>query len=671
MAGEARYRLGPLSLPEGDSAGSVGSEAVALFAHRARQVDARFALDETTGLAVARLVARLDGIPLAIELAAARVEALGVTGLLDRMGDRFALLTAGDRLAAGRHRSLAATVEWSYRLLDERERRVFRAVSVFPGPFTLEGAEAVAGQDAGAAVLRLVDCSLLVPPRAGPDGRSRYGMLETLRAYGTGLLAEAGQADKAAAALAGWAVQVAEQASAGLQAAEGETAAAQWLDAEDATMRQVLAWAMEHDRRSRCGWQSRWHRGGPCAAGWRGSAAVLSEAARQAVPGSDGWCAAHFWLGMTAGFSADMSEALRHFTAVRDAVMAHGPSRVLADALFGRSSALRELDRLAEAAESARGALAVAREIGYPPGEALALMELSQAAGIADDPGRAVRLARQAEQIMDIPGRIDRACSANLTSVLIAAGDMAAAESVCAAGLARSRGAGSAMNLAQLLILMAIVDLQASRIQDAATHLREAHQIVVRAGDWFQLHNGLDCCGHLCVATGRPAEAITMWAAHTALCRDEGFPDWPADSAPSAATAARGPARARSRPDPGGRGPWRGDEPGRGGRVCPDAHRPRPAATSGAGPGEAQRPRTGAGHPGRGRPHRRSDRRRAVHQHPHRALAPGPDPGQDRLPAPRRPDPPCPQRGSRVARSGPAACRLRVDVTSWIGVFRP
>ena len=82
---------------------------------------------------VARLVARLDGMPLAIELAAARVEALGVAELLDRIGDRFALLTAGDRLAADRHRSLAATVEWSYQLLDERERRVFRAVSVFPG----------------------------------------------------------------------------------------------------------------------------------------------------------------------------------------------------------------------------------------------------------------------------------------------------------------------------------------------------------------------------------------------------------------------------------------------------------------------------------------------------------------------------------------------------------
>ena len=248
VAGEARYRLGPLALPgSGDLAGAGGSEAVALFADRACQVDAQFTLDAETGPAVAGLVTRLDGMPLAIELAAARVEALGVAQLLDRLDDRFALLAAGDRLAPGRHRSLAATVEWSYRLLDDRDKRVFRAVSVFPGPFTLEAAEAVAGPGAGAAVLHLVDCSLLVPPRAGPDGRWRYGMLETLRAYGARLLAGSGEQDAAAAALAGWAVDVAGQAAAGLQTAEGELAAARWLDAEDAAMRQVLAWAIDHD----------------------------------------------------------------------------------------------------------------------------------------------------------------------------------------------------------------------------------------------------------------------------------------------------------------------------------------------------------------------------------------------------------------------------------------
>ena len=248
VAGEARYRLAPLTLPGPDHpADPGGSEAVALFADRARLADAGFTLDAETGPVVARLVARLDGMPLAIELAAARVEVLGVTQLLDRIGDRLGLLVAGDRLAARRQRSLAATVEWSYRLLDDDEQRVFRAVSVFPGPFTLAAAEVVAGAGAGPAVLRLVDCSLLVPPRAGPDGRSRYVMLETLRAYGTERLAEAGEHDAAAATLAGYALRIAEEAMAGWLAGAEEVAAARWLDAEAATMRQTLEWAVQHD----------------------------------------------------------------------------------------------------------------------------------------------------------------------------------------------------------------------------------------------------------------------------------------------------------------------------------------------------------------------------------------------------------------------------------------
>ena len=114
--------------------------------------------------------------------------------LLGWLDDRLALLAGGDRLAAGRHRSLAAAAEWSYQLLAEDEQRVFRLLSVFPAPFTLEAAEAVAGEAAAPAVLRLVECSLLVPPRPGPDGRSRYAMLETLRGYGAGLLAGGGGA---------------------------------------------------------------------------------------------------------------------------------------------------------------------------------------------------------------------------------------------------------------------------------------------------------------------------------------------------------------------------------------------------------------------------------------------------------------------------------------------
>ena len=135
VAGEARYRLAPLALPDpADLAEAARAEAVALFADRARSADARFALTGETTPMVAGLVARLDGMPLAIELAAARVEALGVAQLLDRLDDRFALLAGGNRTAPSRQRSLAATVEWSYQLLEEHERTsVPRGVGV-PGP---------------------------------------------------------------------------------------------------------------------------------------------------------------------------------------------------------------------------------------------------------------------------------------------------------------------------------------------------------------------------------------------------------------------------------------------------------------------------------------------------------------------------------------------------------
>ena len=371
VVAEAPYRLGPLALPRPDDVGDVaGCEAVALFADRARRADTRFALDDQTGPLVARLVRRLDGMPLAIELAAARVEALGVAQLLDRLDDRFVLLTAGDRLATARQRSLAATVAWSYQLLDDQERRVFRALSVFPGPFTLDAAEAVAGPGAGPAVLHLVDCSLLSPPRAGPDGRSRYVLLETLRAYGARLLAEAGEQEAAAAALARYALRVAEEAAGGLQTTIGEAAAARRLDAEDATVRQVLTWATGHDAAAAL-------RLAVALAPWwslRGRAVsqypLLRDAAGRAAPGSEQWCTAQFWLGDMAFDSADLAGALGHFTAVRDFIGDRGPSRALADCLASRSVTLSALGRLAEAVDDGRRALAVARELGYPAGEA-------------------------------------------------------------------------------------------------------------------------------------------------------------------------------------------------------------------------------------------------------------------------------------------------------------
>jgi predicted ATPase/DNA-binding CsgD family transcriptional regulator len=516
VAGEARYRLGPLSLPGEDSG---GSEAVALFADRARRADARFALDEATSPAVGELVERLDGMPLAIELAAARVEALGVGQLLELLDDRFALLAGGDRLAAGRHRSLAAVAEWSYRLLDEDQRRVFRRLSVFPGPFTLEAAVAVAGADTGPAVLHLVDCSLLSPPQKGTDGRARYQLLETLRAYGARMLAEAGEDRDAAGALARYAAEVAGQAEAGLLTnGPQEVAAARWLDAEDAMMRQALAWAVDHDPAAAArlaaalGWW--WRLRGRLAAQY----GLLGEVTARAETGSDDWCAAQLWLCHAAWHRGERAAVLEHATALTAAAAGRGPCRALADGLTTRANALVNLGRAAEAADDARRALAVARETGDRAAELYALGALSAAARAGGDPETAVRFARQATQITDgVPGTHVRWAGYILTGTLIAAGDLAAADEVCAAALARSRDAGHVTNEWRLLPWMATVDVHAGRVRDAAAHLREGIQSALRAGIRVTLPQFLGCCGYLCAATGRPAEALTMWAASTAL----------------------------------------------------------------------------------------------------------------------------------------------------------
>ena len=193
---------------------------------------------------------------------------------------------------------------------------------------------------------------------------------------------------------------------------------------------------------------------------------------------------------------------------------------------------------------------------------------------------------------------------------------------------------------------MADLDLRAGRIEDAAGAPARGSSSSPRGpATGSTCSTACDVCGYLCAATGRHAEAVTIWAAHAALDPGRGAARLTPEEArrresrcarPGRRSGLTGPARPRTRgaamslataaeyalmlTDPG-------------------PHQPRAP-----GPGTAERPGTGTGHPGRPGPHRRRHRRAAVHQHPHRPLPPGPDPGQDRLPPPRRPDPPGPDR---------------------------
>ena len=553
VPGEARYRLPPLGLPApGGRAGPVESDAVALFADRARLVDAHFTVSGESAPVVARLVARLDGVPLAIELAAARVEALGVAGVLNRLDDGLRLLGTQHRTTADRHRSLTAAADWSYQLLTEQEQRVFRSLAAFPGPFTLEAAEAVAGADAGPVVWRLVDCSLLTPPRPGPDGRARYLMLETLRAYAAERLTETGQEPEAAARLAAYALALARQAAAGLETSTGELAAVAGLDAEDATMHHGLAWALEHDPDlalapavALAPW---WMLRGREAAGY----AFLAKAADHAAPGGPAWCEAQMRLGDLSRNSGPEG-GLAYYTAALEALAGGPPSPLLARVLARRAGSLANLGRLPEAADDARRALALARQIGDPVGQLWALYWLGATTHYAGKPEESLGWLRQAMRIdpASVPGGLVRASTVGLAMALVATDQLAEAEQTCARALALARQAGNVFDQCSALIELASLDLLADRIPQARAHLREELQLAGPIGDPMFLIDCLDLCGLLCARTQRWAEAVTTWAALAALMQDIGVFDPPHDARKREeplrqARQALGPERARA-----------------------------------------------------------------------------------------------------------------------------
>jgi predicted ATPase/DNA-binding SARP family transcriptional activator len=191
IAGEQVYRVPSLTLPPSDN-GQIGSvrasEAVALFIDRARHQRADFALDAANSATVAGLCRRLDGIPLAIELAAARLRVLSVTEIERRLDHRFRLLTGGSRTALPRQQTLQALIDWSYNLLNPNEQNVLERLSVFAGGFDLDSAEAVASPSPDASVLdevlALVDKSLV----QSAETSDRYRLLETVRDYAAGKL---------------------------------------------------------------------------------------------------------------------------------------------------------------------------------------------------------------------------------------------------------------------------------------------------------------------------------------------------------------------------------------------------------------------------------------------------------------------------------------------------
>ncbi|MFD1825653.1 ATP-binding protein [Mumia zhuanghuii] len=199
LLGEVVLPVVSLDVPGGESTPREALEhsAVDLFVQRAQAACPGFVLDDATLPAALEICRRLDGQPLALELAAARLRSLTAPQIAARLGDRFRLLTGGSRTALPRHRTLRAVVEWSWDLLDEDERRLAERLAVFPAGISVPAAAAIAGTDAASALdllTALADKSLLTPV-ADNLGEPRFRMLETLREYGADRLVERGVAD--------------------------------------------------------------------------------------------------------------------------------------------------------------------------------------------------------------------------------------------------------------------------------------------------------------------------------------------------------------------------------------------------------------------------------------------------------------------------------------------
>ena len=246
VPGEFVFPVPPLGLPEDGSVRAVAaSEAGSLFVTRARAVSPGFTLDAGNAAAITQICSRLDGMPLALELAAARCPALGPAQLVARLEGHPGLLSGG-AARPGRHRSLEAVASWSYELLGEAERRLLARLSVLRGGFDLEVAERVCGGEplapqAVAGLLADLAGRSLVQIQAGPV--IRYSLLETVRQFAAGRLAASGEGSAVHARLLKWALEVARSAEAALPGAEWPRWSDQ-LSADQANIRAALSWAL-------------------------------------------------------------------------------------------------------------------------------------------------------------------------------------------------------------------------------------------------------------------------------------------------------------------------------------------------------------------------------------------------------------------------------------------
>jgi predicted ATPase len=387
VRGEHGYVIPPLELPsEAHEKDPQASGSVQLFLARAEEVRQNAEWDETTLEVVAKICTRLDGLPLAIELAAARTRVLDPAAILHRLDQSFELLRSTARDIPERQRTLMDTIDWSYQLLDRDERLMFEDVSIFPNVFGLDGAEAISppGTDVLSGISSLLDKSLL----RRVEGRSTqlwFGMLETIRQFATARLHESGRADDVHRRHASWLTSVVGRASREIRGSRQKD----WLDRAEfghADLRLAFEWCQKKDPAMLIelvrGLTFFWEVRGYLREGRRWIRAALA-----ACPPED--VSTRAWLnrdiGRLARAQGDLDEAERHHGTALELSRNLGDRRL--EALATKDLGVVELERahFGEAHELFDQALEMARDIGDQVCEAEALNNLGVLARFEDD----------------------------------------------------------------------------------------------------------------------------------------------------------------------------------------------------------------------------------------------------------------------------------------------
>jgi predicted ATPase/DNA-binding NarL/FixJ family response regulator len=529
-AGENVWHVQPLSVPL-DSAseqGVVEAESVKLFVARARAIEPTFVLGDSNQRAVAEVCRRLDGLPLAIELAASRVGFLSPAQIASRLDSRFSLLEAQGQSVQPRHRTLAATLQWSFDLLEGEERTLFWRLSVFSGSFNLEAIEAICAIDplSVAAVVtllgRLIERSLVMSMQDG-HGQRRYRLLDSTRAFANDVCVSKAEAPLLAERHARL------YASIGLEAGRhlGGSDAGSWTDliAEEMdNLRAALDWAISHDRLLALD---------VCAslAGYWDFHGWLYEGRHwldRALTGDDGGttrerAAALAAAGMLAFRLAEFAASRAFFESSVEIARAIGNRALTARALSGLGDALTYTGDGAGGAAKYEESLALYRSEGDLLGAARELSRLGGTYNLRGDLRTAEGLFRESLDAFRKLG--DRAGIANqiftLGCVSLASNRLESARSLFAESLTMRREIHDAVGTAWSGIWLGCAEIQLGHLRAACQPLAEGLIACQDVGDIRGLSIGLDMALGLLLAANQPAAALRVGIG-AAQMRDEG-----------------------------------------------------------------------------------------------------------------------------------------------------